>query len=213
MTSGREDYIKAIFKLNEQDIDVSNRLLAQFLHIAPSSVSEMLHKLAKEGYIIFEGKTVKLSESGKAVAKDVLSKHRLWETFLLKTLHYNWADVHEVAEKLEHLTDKRLRDSLYAFLDYPKTCPHGASIYLGQQEEKPTLLTLQDLKVGEKAYVYKVNDLKKLLHYFDKVGLNIGMKFEVIAIDDFDKTYTLLTNNGELSLSPFALSHIYVAKL
>lgn len=213
MTSGREDYIKAIFKLNEQDIDVTNRLLARFLHIAPSSVSEMLHKLEKEGYIYFSDKIVKLSKMGEEVAKDISSKHRLWETFLLKSLNYNWADVHEVAEKLEHLTDERLRDSLNAFLDYPKTCPHGATIYLSNKEVKPDLLTLKSLKVGAKGYIYKVNDFKKLLLYFNKVGLNIGLRFEIVAIDDFAGTYTLSTDNGLITLSPMALKHIFVEKI
>ena len=51
MTSGKEDYLKAIYIISEDHELVSNKELSDMLHVSPPSVSEMIMKLQKEGYV------------------------------------------------------------------------------------------------------------------------------------------------------------------
>ena len=124
MTNNREDYLKTIFRLYESGEKVTNKKISIHLNVAPPSVSEMLKKLQSEDFITFEGNEIILTKTGMQESKRILSCHRLWETFLLEKLHYNWQDVHEQADLLEHVTNDELKKHLNVYLNYPRTCPH-----------------------------------------------------------------------------------------
>lgn len=129
MTQNREDYIKAIFKIAEREREVSNQKIADSLGVSRASASEMVRKLIQEGFVLAEGRQLSLSAEGQRIAKRILSRHRLWESFLMTKLEYKEAEVHEQAELLEHISDEKLMERLNAYLQYPKTCPHGGVIY------------------------------------------------------------------------------------
>ena len=124
MTQNREDYIKAIFKIAEREGEASNQRIADSLGVSRASASEMVKKLIQEGFVA----------EGERIAKRILSRHRLWESFLMTKLQYEEAEVHEQAEQLEHISDEKLIERLNAYLHFPKTCPHGAIIY--ENEDK-----------------------------------------------------------------------------
>src|SRR5574344_1919093 len=84
----RNEYLTTIFKLKESNKKVTNKALSQALDIAPSSVTEMVKKLKKDG-LLKDQKTIDLSQDGEDYAKDIVSKHRLWEYFLTENLKYN----------------------------------------------------------------------------------------------------------------------------
>ena len=129
MTQNREDYIKAIFKIAEREREVSNQKIADSLGVSRASASEMVRKLIQEGFVLAEGRQLSLSAEGQRIAKRILSRHRLWESFLMTKLEYKEAEVHEQAELLEHISDEKLMERLNAYLQYPKPCPHGGVIY------------------------------------------------------------------------------------
>ena len=129
MTQNREDYIKAIFKIAEREREVSNQKIADSLGVSRASASEMVKKLIQEGFVLAEGRQLSLSAEGQRIAKRILRRHRLWESFLMTKLEYKEAEVHEQAELLEHISDEKLMERLNAYLQYPKTCPHGGVIY------------------------------------------------------------------------------------
>lgn len=128
MNISKEDYIKAIFRLQKESC--TNKILAHFLNVSAPSVTEMMRKLAHDGLVCQEGRKICLTEEGDAYAKKIIRKHRIWEVFLTEKLSYSPEHVHNIAELFEHVTDDELLERLERFLGYPKVCPHGKKIDL-----------------------------------------------------------------------------------
>ena len=121
-----ENYIKAIYHLQQVDGLVSTNDLAAELQTRPASVTDMLKKLRTKNllhYSAYQGFT--LSEEGEKVALGIIRKHRLWEYFLVQKLGLGWDEVHEIAEELEHITSPLLIEKLDDFLSFPKFDPHN----------------------------------------------------------------------------------------
>src|ERR1700712_5852054 len=129
-SASKENYIKAIFHLQEQGQEsVTTNALADALQTKPASVTDMLKKLKTQKLLQYEKyRGVRLTAEGKKVAVQIIRKHRLWEYFLVEKLQFGWEEVHEIAEELEHISSKKLIDRLDAFLDFPQSDPHGDPI-------------------------------------------------------------------------------------
>ena len=121
LTYTEENYLKAIFQLQEDEKGkISTNSIAERLSTTPATVSDMLQKLSAKkmvNYLKYYG--VSLTASGKKKAVNVVRKHRLWELFLYEKLGFNWDEVHEIAEQLEHIQSDVLVQKLYDFLDKP----------------------------------------------------------------------------------------------
>lgn len=129
MTGNKEDYLKIIYELGGEKSEVSNKEISEALHISPSSVSEMIKKLLKDGFVENKPyKGIRLSKSGVKRARMVKRRHHLWEVFLVENLGYDINEVHNEAEVLEHVTSEKLEKLLDKYLDYPKVCPHNTKI-------------------------------------------------------------------------------------
>lgn len=129
LKQSQEDYLKALYELGGAEDVVANKDLAHKLEISPSSVSEMLRRLYKNGYIDYEKyKGIRLTNLGIESAQKIKRSHHLWEVFLIEKLGYSEDEVHEEAEKLEHVTSEKLQLALDRFLEYPQMCPHGTKI-------------------------------------------------------------------------------------
>jgi len=125
-----ENYLKAIYHLSDGGhAQVPTNAIAEAIHTKPASVSDMIQKLDRKGviqYTKYQG--VKVTDAGREAALKVIRKHRLWEVFLVKNLNFNWDEVHEVAEQLEHIRSPLLIKRLDAFLGHPNVDPHGDPI-------------------------------------------------------------------------------------
>lgn len=129
MNQNQEDYLKALYDLGGAEDIVANKDLAHRLGVSPPSVSEMVSKLLKEGFIHYEKyKGIRLTAKGTQAAEKIKRSHHLWEVFLIQELGYHEDDVHDEAEKLEHVTSKKLQKALDKYLNYPEMCPHGTKI-------------------------------------------------------------------------------------
>src|SRR5579871_3267324 len=125
----KEDHLKAIFHLQQEQGLVTTSALAAALNTRPASVTDMLKKLKEQKLLIYERyRGFKLNNEGRKAAVQVIRKHRLWEYFLVKKLQFGWDEVHEIAEELEHISSRALIDRLDAFLGHPETDPHGDPI-------------------------------------------------------------------------------------
>ncbi|WP_446806154.1 metal-dependent transcriptional regulator [Dialister sp.] len=99
MTSGKEDYLKAIYLISESHELVTNKELSNMLHVSPPSVSEMITKLQKQGYVDYTAyKGSKMTRKGRREAGRLLRYHSLWEVFLVEKLDFSWSEAHEIAE-------------------------------------------------------------------------------------------------------------------
>src|ERR1700749_2680518 len=125
VSASKENHLKAVFHLQQEQGIVTTNALAAALKTRPASVTDMLKKLKDQKLLIYERyKGFKLSNEGRKAAVQVIRKHRLWEYFLVKKLQFGWEEVHEIAEELEHISSRALIDRLDEFLDFPDTDPH-----------------------------------------------------------------------------------------
>ena len=183
--TGRDDYILAIYELIEKKETATNKRIAEILGVKAASVSEMLKKLVDEGEVYTENKSILLTESGKIRARGLLTKHRLWELFLVEYLGYSWQDVHEDAKALEYVTSNGLKDRLNEFLKKPMHCPHGNEIY-ENHPDTDKLKKLSEVSRGISCRLHKVEDDRDLIEYLEEKKIALGDEFVVKDIDDFD---------------------------
>lgn len=197
LTEEKEDYLKAILSHDGIDTYVSNKTLSRFLNIKPPSVSEMVGRLEKEGYVMTKPyKGVKLSELGLSYTLDVIKRHRLIELFLIEVLNYTWEEVHVEAEVLEHRVSKLFVERLDELLKYPKMCPHGGVIPRDNHFEEIYKIPLLSFEEGDVVTIRRVRDRSELLVFLSSKALSIGDTVKVIAKDDINRLMEL-ENKGE----------------
>jgi DtxR family Mn-dependent transcriptional regulator len=201
-----ENYLKAIYKLQEQNGDeVNNSDLAKALEIHSASVTDMLKKMARKRLINYEkSKGFRLTEKGKQVAVSIIRKHRLWEVFLLEKLGFRWNEVHDMAEQLEHIQSEKLIDRLDSYLGHPKSDPHGDPIpnANGIFAKSNSVLLSETIQGTRGKFVGVTDHSPSFLNYLDKLGLSLGDLITVKAIEDFDKSYILhLKGRKEVTVS------------
>jgi DtxR family Mn-dependent transcriptional regulator len=205
LTQAEENYIKNVYHLQQSSGTVTTNDLAGILQTKPASVTDMLKKLKGKKLLQYEPyKEFYLTPYGKKIALSVIRKHRLWEYFLVHKLQFEWDEVHEVAEQLEHVESKKLVEKLDAFLDFPKFDPHGDPIpdsngKMSVQHE----MNLIDLPFNKQAEVTSVrNQSTELLELLKHKNINIGTKLEVKKKFDFDNSIEVKMKN----VSPVTIS-------
>jgi len=129
LSPSQEDYLKQIFLLGDGFESVSTRDLSVRLAVRPASVTGMVQRLAEQELVIHEPyRGVKLTEGGRRVALEMLRHHRLLETFLERVLGYGWDEVHDEAERLEHVISERFEARIAETMGHPTHDPHGDPI-------------------------------------------------------------------------------------
>ena len=180
-----EDYIKAIYSLQaEPDERVGTSELADALDVTSPTVSSMLSKLADRGLVDHEEyRGVTLTDEGEVVALEILRHHRLLEAFLTERLDYDWADVHEEADRLEHHVSEELTDRIAETLDNPGVDPHGdpipdADLELPDSEATGRLSTAEE---GDSVIVRRIRHQgDEELRYLAGAGIEPGVEIEVV---------------------------------
>jgi len=125
----KEDYLRGIYHLMEDERDVKSVELADYLNITKPSVSEMLQELDNEDLIDYKKYSkLKFTPKGKKIAKKLTFKHRIIESFLKNTLKINSKAIHKEAHRLEHAFSDESVNKLSRFLGNPKKDPHGKPI-------------------------------------------------------------------------------------
>ena len=203
-SQSEEDYLKAVYHLQRESKSVSTNAIASYLDMKPSSVSDMLKKLADKKYINYlKYKGTSLTNKGKKIALKIIRKHRLWETFLVDKLGFGWAQVHSIAEQLEHIHSEELIDKLDEFLNFPKYDPHGDPIPAKDCNiQKLNQKLLIELSKKEKGIITGVKKgTPSLLNYLDQQKIKLGDKIEVIEIIEFDGSYSIKINQRKIILS------------
>lgn len=203
-SQSEEDYLKALYHLEMEFDSVSTNSIADYLDMKPSSVTDMLKKLAEKKFINYQKyKGTSLTKKGKLIALSIIRKHRLWETFLVEKLGFGWDQVHIIAEQLEHIKSEELIENLDNFLGNPKYDPHGDPIPNKDGEiEKMNQKLLVELKASQKGIITGVKKgTASLLNYLDKEKVKLGDSIKVIEILEFDGTYIVEINKRKLSFS------------
>ncbi len=207
MKSEREDYIKTIYKLNEMEGIATHKRICEFLDVSGASVSQMIKKLREADLVKTEKKAILLTANGEKIAKKILSRHRLWETFLNKYLGISWDKVHKHAELLEHVTDDELMEKLSQFLGNPNYCPHGGIIFDNNKDRRKTV-PLTEMAVNEQSEIARVYDDSALLKYLKRKKIAIGDPFTIIEKRDFDDSIVIDITGNKIELSHKVASKI-----
>ena len=130
LSTSTQDYLKCVWTLQEwSGGSVSVTALAERLGVRTSTASDGVKKLAEQGLVEHETYGgIALTPDGKAHALAMVRRHRLLETYLVRELGYNWDEVHDEAEILEHAVSDRLMAAIDARLGHPSRDPHGDPI-------------------------------------------------------------------------------------
>jgi len=189
-----EDFLKAVYLLQQEQDRVQTSALAELLGITAPSTTEMAKKLAKANLVVHEPyRGIRLTPVGERVALEIVRNHRLLELFLVRALGYTWDEVHEEAERLEHAVSGRLIQRIAEYLGNPRYDPHGDPIPdpQGDITERP-LTPLVEWPQGVKGLVARLRDqTPEMLRYLAEKGLVIGAQVQVTHVDPFQGPLTL----------------------
>jgi DtxR family transcriptional regulator, Mn-dependent transcriptional regulator len=214
ITLAEENYLKAIFKLSgKEEAEVSTNAVAEELSTKASSVTDMIKKLTDKGLLNYQKyKGTSLTKEGQSTAVHIVRKHRLWEVFLVTKLGFQWDEVHDVAEQLEHIRSPKLVKHLDEFLGFPQYDPHGDPIPNEQGEfPKSSAAPLTDLAIGESGKVVAVlQDNPSFLQYLDKLKIKLKSTIEVIDQVAFDHSLEVKINNTPVHISAEVAKNILI---
>jgi DtxR family Mn-dependent transcriptional regulator len=216
MTLTEENYLKAIFHLSTEKQDVSVLDLANSLEIKMPTVNSMVKKLAAKGLLIYEKyRPLSLTESGRLEAGVIIRKHRLVEMFLVEKMGFQWDEVHEIAEQIEHIDSSVFFDRINELLKHPKFDPHGSPIPDQEGRIASTeYLKLNDGQIG-KEYIFTSVAISQssFLKQINKHGLRLGDKLKIIEILSFDKSIVVSINGQSTeNLSGMVAGNILVSE-
>ena len=188
-TRAQQDYLKALYQLHGDQRPVPTRDLAQRLGISSPSVSEMVTRLSSQGLVEHDRyRGQQLTREGRKVALELVRHHRLLEMFLVQVLGYSWDEVHDEAERLEHVISERMEQRIFELLGRPELDPHGHAIpTLGGKVRPVSNRPLSESKAGEKLVVQGVSDDDPVkLRELDRRGLLPGTRIDVVAVSKFE---------------------------
>ncbi|MEZ3161555.1 metal-dependent transcriptional regulator [Microbacterium sp. BWT-B31] len=210
-----DDYLKTIYHHTEwQSARITPSQLAAVLGLAPSSVTEMVQKLAAQGLVTHRPYgPVSLSPAGERRAAAVIRRHRLIETWLVREFGYTWDEVHDEAEVLEHAVSDRLLDGIDERLGHPRFDPHGDAIpdAAGRVHREPFVL-LADAAAGHSGRVLRVSDRDPaLLRTLDEAGVVVGAIVTVSGMSGTAAPTTLVVDGTELTLPAEAAGVIWLS--
>lgn len=225
LTATVEEYLETIYNMTaEQEVVIGARLAAKF-HVAPPTVTEMLKRLVRDGYVEMDQKRqVTLTSAGYSAAEAVLRRHRLTERFLVDMLGMQWHQVHEEACRLEHFISGAVEARVLASLNFPTTCPHGnpipgqvpsARTYLQDQGaiRLSTVASGQTVKILCISEV--VEDEEALIHYLHDKGLTPNTELTMLtppgtSTDEQDRDCCVIVNKQEIHIGAAIPAKIWV---
>jgi DtxR family Mn-dependent transcriptional regulator len=215
-TSTVEDYLKCILAAQQRQPDalVTMGQIGAALGVAPGTVTAMVKTLAESGLLDYEPYSgVRLSAAGEKLATHVLRRHRLIELFLVEKMGYDWSEIHDEAERLEHAVSDRLIERIDEMLDHPSVDPHGDPIpdREGQIPASSTA-TLLACPLNEPQRVVRVGDQSaEFLRLLVRRGLVPGSRVSVGSRSEAADSVELeTTEGGHVTLGFRAASKIFV---
>ena len=201
-----EDYLKAIYVLqSEEGPPVATSAVAEYLGKTPPTVTSMMEKLTERGLIEREKyRGVELTDEGHTVALEVIRHHRIVEAYLAEHLDYDWADVHEEADTLEHHISEELERRMAAVLDDPEVDPHGDPIPAETLEpvEESGAARLSEFEEGDRVVVSRVpHRNQEELDYLLEAGITPDTRVEIVDVAPFGMvTVRVVESDEEQSL-------------
>jgi DtxR family transcriptional regulator, Mn-dependent transcriptional regulator len=200
-----EDYLKAIYGLTRDQERTSTNKIAEQMMVKPASVTGMVQKLAiKDPPLVdyHKHRGVSLTAEGERMALEVVRHHRLLETFLYDKLGYTWDEVHDEADRLEHVISEELEERISLALGDPSFDPHGDPIPTREfQMPDQSHSRMSELHPGDRATIQRISDANPdLLHYLSSVGLTLNSTVTILAATPLDGNLQLQINGQDMPI-------------
>lgn len=218
-----QNYLKVIWGLQEwSDAPVSNSAIAESAGVRLSTVSDALRKLSDLEFIshVRYG-SVTLTDLGRVHAVAMIRRHRLLETFLVRHLEYEWDEVHEEADRLEHAVSDEFIDRMDRVLGYPTRDPHGDPIpSAAGAVHRPDAMQLLAAPAPSRARVERISDAdNSMLQFFAGRGIVVDAVLHVMPGEPYSETVTVRIGDGDaerhadgsVSLGPSAAAAVWVS--
>lgn len=216
LTSATQDYLKAIWSLGEWTTDgVTITALAERLGLRTSTASDGVKKLTENGFAEhLPYGAVELTDLGRAHAVSMVRRHRLMETYLVREFGYDWDEVHEEAEVLEHAVSDRLLDAIDARLGHPTRDPHGDPIpSAAGTPHLPDAVPLSSVVIGDSVVVSRVSDSDpERLRIFADQGLVPDCTVDVVMHSDATCAMQIEVEGKLLNLSAEDADSVWVVR-
>lgn len=203
-TQVTQDYLKAMWSHEERSgggISVND--LAQRMGVVASTASENVARLVSQGLVTHEPyRKVHFTDEGRALAIGMVRRHRLLETYLHERLGFEWDEVHEEAEILEHAVSERLLAHIDLALGHPSRDPHGDPIPdASGRVDAPRTLALADLDEGERAQVVRLSDEDpQILRDLDELGIVLDARVRLEGSEEGGGVLVEVDNSGRIRL-------------
>jgi DtxR family Mn-dependent transcriptional regulator len=217
LSESQEDYLKQIFLLGGEGTRVTTQALSHRLRVKPASVTEMVARLAQLELVEHAPyRGVKLTATGRSVALEMLRHHRLLETFLVEVLGYDWDQVHEEAERLEHVISERFEARIAEAMGHPTRDPHGDPIPTTDLDlpRQNSWVRLEDLSTGESGILVRVESQDPdNLHLLKRLGLEPGTTVEVVeAVGRVDRGVRVKVDDERFLLPTYLAKALWIEK-
>ena len=216
ITHAMEDYLKAVYLLQEGQEKVPTSAIAQQMEVSAASVTGMIRKLAAMGLLNYTSyRGVELTEGGEKIAQEIIRHHRLLELYLVEIMGFTWDKVHDEADKLEHVISEEFEERMSEVLGHPTTDPHGHAIPAKDGGiEEIVCETLIEVDAGDAATVQHVNDNNpEMLRYLDQLGILPGTVIQVVAKEPFNGPLRLRIDQTEHFVGREVAGNVFVALL
>ncbi len=209
------EYLKHILRLEHLSSPVTTSALSESMKVAPSTVTDILKRLANKGlinYVPYHGIT--LTPEGEKMAVKAIRRHRIVERFLTDMLGFEWHEAHEEALLFENDISDEVEQRLFAALNRPKVCPHGYPIPSKVEDVLVDEVTLYSLEPGEKAEVMSVkDDDPEMLRFMASLGIKPGVKVKVEAKDPFKGPLQAVVGKQKRTVGWHLANSVYVKKV
>ena len=210
-----EDYLKVLSQLHQENQSASTNDVALAMGVSPASATNMLKKLADTNLVIYTPyRGASLTKSGEKAALEIIRHHRLLELYLNEALGVPWDEVHEEAEKLEHVISEELEERIANYLGNPTTDPHGHPIPARDGSViEPKLKSLADLQSGETVTIKRVPDKDpNILRYLGELRMRPGTKVHMLEKAPFNGPLTVKIYGEAKSLGAELAAKVFVGK-
>ena len=207
-----EEYCECIFELMEDGFEVIQARIVERLRVSRPSVSEMIHRLEREGLITLDAGRIDLTDSGLALAERVVRKHRLAERVLTEILGLSFATAHREAGRWEHVMSDEVEQAMNRVLGHPSTCPHGNPIP-GTKGNVGALVRLGEIAAGDTFTVKRIPEELEftpgMLDFLETNGLVPGSSGRVID-QTKDGGRVITVQDRDVTVDPYAVARIFV---
>ncbi|MCO6461609.1 MAG: metal-dependent transcriptional regulator [Saprospiraceae bacterium] len=214
LTESEEDHIRVIFYLFERTGQaVSTNAISDQINTTPASVTDMIKRLSSKGLVTYRKYYgVTLNAQGNTIATNLIRKNRLWKVMLTQRLNFNWTEVEDLADQLEHIHSDKLINEIDQILKFPKYDVFGDPI--PDESGKYILRSrypLTEISFGQQVTIVGVlNHKAAFLTHLNNHNLNIGSEIIILEKFEFDQSYLILHKGIEKQLSKLVARNILV---